>query len=50
MKRAERIIRAINKFDRQCRHAEYTDTDLVWHLLYWIKGQLKPEIRKVVRK
>ena len=44
------ILGHIEKFDRQCKRAEYTDTDQVWELLYAIRGQAQDALKELRRK
>lgn len=34
------VLAAVRSFDRECREAEYTDTDRVWELLDNVKAAL----------
>ncbi len=38
---AKGIIESIEEFDRDCEESQYTDTEVVWDLLLWIRDSLK---------
>jgi hypothetical protein len=40
---ARAIAALINRFDRQCRDTQYTDTDEAWSLLRRIRQMLRPQ-------
>lgn len=39
--RLAKLVKEVDRFDRECTSAEYTDTEAAWELLYHIQGTLK---------